>query len=243
MDRPETHNAMGEAMAAELRDAAVELVEDDDVRCIVLTGSGATFNTGADLSTMDGSPEDARRLRAIATRLHTAVAHVAGAPKPAVTGLNGVAAGGGFGLALAGDVVVASESARLEFAYPKVGLSGDGGSTFFLPRIVGHRRAREIALMDEPVPADEAAELGLVTEVVPDDAFEERLAEVAERLAAGPTRAQADVKRLLNRSFARDLRAQLAAETDSITRLVGTDDYTRGIEAFGTDEGAEFEGH
>jgi 2-(1,2-epoxy-1,2-dihydrophenyl)acetyl-CoA isomerase len=243
MDRPDAHNAMNEPMAAELRDATVELVEDDDVRCIVLTGVGGVFNTGADLSVLAGDPTDSRRLRGIATRLHGAVAHLASAPKPTVTGLNGVAAGGGFGLSLSCDLVVASEDARLEFAYPKIGLSGDGGSTYFLPRLVGHRRAREIALLDEPITAAEAESMGLVTEVAPEGEFEDRLAAVAASLADGPTRAQADVKRLLNRSFSRDLRSQLAAETDSLTRLTGTDDYAAGIGAFGGDEKPDFEGH
>jgi len=242
MDRPETHNALNRTMAARLRDATIELVEDDGIRCIVLTGTNGAFNTGADLRVLEGDPSDSRTLREIATSLHTAIAAVANAPKPAVTGLNGVAAGGGFGLAMSGDVVVATESARLEFAYPKIGLSGDGGSTYFLPRLVGHRRAREIALLDEPIPAAQAVKMGLATEVVPDDEFEDRLAAVAAGLAAGPTRAQADVKRLMNRSYSREMRTQLAAETDSLTRLTNTDDYARGIEAFGTDESAEFQG-
>jgi 2-(1,2-epoxy-1,2-dihydrophenyl)acetyl-CoA isomerase len=242
MDRPESHNAMHEPMAAELRDAAVELVEDDGTRCIVLTGVGGAFNTGADVSVLAGEPTDSRKLRGIATRLHGAVAHLASAPKPTVTGLNGVAAGGGFGLALSCDLVVAREDARFEFAYPKIGLSGDGGSTFFLPRLVGHRRAREIALLDEPVDADEADEIDLVTEAVPEGKYEDRLAEVAATLSEGPTRAHADVKRLLNRSYGRDLRSQLAAETDSLTRLTGTDDYATGIDSFGSESDPEFEG-
>lgn len=242
MDRPGSLNSMDREMAEALRTATVEFAEDDAVRCILLTGTGDAFNTGADVSTLSGDPSDARRLRAIATHLHTAIGHVAGAPKPAVTGLNGVAAGGGFGLALSGDLVVASESARLEFAYPRIGLSGDGGATYFLPRLVGRRRAREIALLDEPISADRAVELGLATEVVPDGEFEDRLAAVATDLAAGPTRAHAEVKRLLDRSHARDLRSQLAAETDSLARLTRTDDYARGIEAFPTDESPEFDG-
>jgi 2-(1,2-epoxy-1,2-dihydrophenyl)acetyl-CoA isomerase len=242
MDRPETHNAMDESMAAALRDAVLDLVEDDAVRCVVLTGAGPAFNTGADLAALDGTAADGRRLRAVATRLHTAVAALASAPKPVVTAVNGVAAGGGFGLALAGDLVLVSETARLEYAYTRLGVSGDGGSTYFLPRLVGSRRAREIALLDEPITPETAVADGLATEVVPADDLTERTAELAARLAEGPTQAHGATKRLLTRSFSRDLRTQLAAETDSISRLTATEDYAAGHAAFGEEESPEFEG-
>lgn len=242
MDRPDSHNAMDVAMADALQSAVVDLVADDAVRCLVLTGTGPAFNTGADLTAMDGSAGDGRRLRSVATRLHKAVRTLASGPTPVVTAVNGVAAGGGFGLALAGDVVLVSDAARLEYAYTSLGVSGDGGSTFFLPRLVGRRRAREIALLDDPIDPEEAVADGLATEAVPADELEERTAEVAARLAEGPTRAHAATKRLLDRSHGRDLPAQLAAETDAITRLTRTDDYAAGLEAFGGDEEPTFEG-
>lgn len=242
MDRPGKNNAMDARMAGEIRDAAIELVEDDDLRCIVLTGTGATFNTGADLTTLSGDESDGARLRGIAGRLHAAVSELARAPKPVVTGVNGVVAGGGIGLALCGDVVLAAESARFEFAYPRIGLSADGASTYFLPRLVGLRRAQEIALRDEPVPAEEAVEIGLATEAVPDDEFDDRLAEEAASLAEGPTRAYAVTRRLLRESFERGLDEQMAVEADELAGLTATADYARGIEAFLGDEAAEFEG-
>jgi 2-(1,2-epoxy-1,2-dihydrophenyl)acetyl-CoA isomerase len=243
MERADQHNALTVEMANELRDATGDLVEDDDVRCLVLTGSGDAFNTGADLSELSGDETDGRRLRALATRLHRAVRNVATAPMPTVTGVNGVAAGGGFGLALSGDLVLVADDARFEFAYPEIALSGDGGSTYFLPRLVGHRRAREIVLLDEPIPPAEAVEMGLATEVVPAADFDERLAELAATLAEGPTRAYGATKRLLNKSYARNLPAQLAAETDSLSRLSGTDDFARGHAAFFEDEAPRFEGN
>ncbi|WP_135822738.1 enoyl-CoA hydratase/isomerase family protein [Halostella litorea] len=242
MERADRHNAMNARMAGELRDATADLVEDDGVRAAVLTGTGAAFNTGADLTAFSGDATDGRDLRTVASRLHAAVRNLATAPMPTVTGVNGVAAGGGFGLALSADLVVVDEDARFEFAYPKLGLSGDGGSTFFLPRLVGHRRAREIALLDEPIPAEEAVEMGLATEVVGSDAFDDRLAELAATLSEGPTRAHAATKRLLNRSYSRTLPAQLAAETDSVSRLAGTEDYARGHAAFRGDDEPAFEG-
>ncbi len=240
MDRPETNNAMDPRMARQVRDATMDLVEDDDVRCLVLTGTAGAFNTGADLTALAGDSSDGRRLRTIATRLHTTVAHLAGAPKPTITAVSGVAAGGGFGLALSGDLVVMADGARLEFAYPRIGLSGDGGSTYFLPHLVGYRRAREIALLDEPIGAERAVECGLATEAVPEEAFDDRVAELAADLADGPTRAQAEVKRLLDRQG--DLHSQMAAEVDSLARLARTGDYARGHAAFLAGEPADFEG-
>jgi 2-(1,2-epoxy-1,2-dihydrophenyl)acetyl-CoA isomerase len=242
LDRPEEYNSLSAAMAAELRDAAVELVEDDDVRAVVVAGSGPAFCAGADLEALAGDATDARRLRTVATRLHTAVAHLAGAPKPTVTAVEGVAAGGGFGLALAGDLVLVHEDARFEYTYPRIGLSGDGGSTWLLPRLVGRRRAREVVLLDEPIDPEEAVADGLATEVVPDDEFDDRVAELAADLADDATRAHAATMRLIDRSFGRDLRAQLAAETDSLARLTATGDYERGYEAFFGDGEPAFEG-
>ncbi|WP_158056302.1 enoyl-CoA hydratase/isomerase family protein [Halorussus halophilus] len=246
IERPATHNSLDRQTAADLQAAVERVVDDRAVRCVVLTGTESVFCTGADLSVLDGDSngdsDDPRRLREIATRLHATVAHLATARKPVVAGVNGVAAGGGLGLALCADVVLASENARFEFAYPKLGLSGDGGSTYFLPRLVGLRKAQEIALLDEPIPADEAVEIGLATEVGPSGEFEDRLAELATRLADGPTRAYGATKRLLSKSYGRNLSAQLAAETDAITQLARTGDYERGLAAFFEKEEAEFEG-
>ncbi|WP_255170035.1 enoyl-CoA hydratase/isomerase family protein [Natrononativus amylolyticus] len=242
MDRPERHNAMDAAMARDLADALESLSADDDVRCLVLTGTGGAFNTGADLSTLEGDASDAERIGAIATPLHRAVRAIAGAPKPVVTGINGVVAGGGLGLALVGDVVVISEDARLEYAYPKIGLSGDGGATWFLPRLLGYREAQRFALLDEPIGPADAVDLGLATEAVPADEFADRLAELANRLASGPTLAYAEIKTLLRESTTADLEGHLATEKRRITGLAETADYAAGLEGFFEKERAGFEG-
>lgn len=242
LDRPRSNNSVDLATAEALRAAAVDLVADDDVRCIVTTGVGATFNTGADLSVLDGDATDEGTIRSLADRLHAYVSELARAPKPVVCGVNGVVAGGGIGPSMCGDVVLAAESARWEFAYPRVGLSADGGSSYFLPRLVGLRRAQEIAFRDEPVGAAEAAEIGLATEVVPDDAFDDRLAEEARRLADGPTRAYAQTRALLRTSFDRGLDEQLAAEAERIASLTRTDDFAEGVEAFFARRDPDFRG-
>lgn len=241
-DRPERNNSMNRQAADELHEAAIDLVEDETVRCIVLTGTEGAFNTGADLTMLSGDGTDAAIIRRVADDLHGMVSQLARAPKPVVCGVNGVAAGGGVGPALCGDVVIAAESARFEFAYPRIGLSADGGSSYFLPRLVGLREAQRIAFQDEPIDAPEAVELGLATETVPDDEFEARLAEEAARLAEGPTLAHAATKGLLRGSFDRSLNEQLATEAETIAELTASEDFARGLESFMGEGDADFEG-
>jgi len=236
------YNGLDGGTIDELLHAVTELAEDDDARCLALTGSDGTFCTGADLSGFEGDASDAPRLRRLASGLHDVVLQLHQAPKPVVVGLNGVAAGGGFGLALTGDAVVMSEQARLEYAYRRIGLTGDGGSTFALPRLVGLRRAREIALLDEPVDPEAAVSMGLVTESVPAERFEQRFHEVASDLASGPTAALGATRRLLAESFERGPAEAMAAETDAIANAARTEDYARGHAAFFTEEEPEFTG-
>lgn len=242
LDRPDAHNALDRATAIDLRDALTAATTAGDVRCVVLEGSESAFCTGADLAAFEGDGTDERRLDAVATRLHESVKTLATADVPTITAVSGVAAGGGFGLALAGDVVLASETARFEYSYPRVGLSGDAGATWFLPRLVGLRRAREFLLLDEPVGPSEAVEMGLATEAVDQDGWRERVDDLASDLASGPTKAYATAKRLFNRSYERSLSTQLAAEKDAISRLARTEDYAAGYEAFFTKDVPDFRG-
>jgi len=241
-DNPQGRNALDIDGATELVDAATTLGSDPDVRCIVLTHTGQFYGTGADLTQLDGDSSDETDIRQLAGRLHEAIVQFHQAPKPVLGGIDGVAAGAGFGLALVPDLLVVSEDARLEFAYPRIGLTGDGGSTFFLPRLVGLRAAKEIVLLDEPITAERAVELGLATEAVPSEGFEKRLDELATQLAEGPTVALGEASRLVTESFARGIEGQLAAETDTIARATRTDDYERGHAAFFGDGNPEFTG-
>ncbi|WP_254862727.1 enoyl-CoA hydratase/isomerase family protein [Halovivax gelatinilyticus] len=242
MNRTDRHNAMDPEMAESIADGLESLAGDDDVRCIVLTGAGHVFNTGADLSTLDGDETDANEIDDIAGPLHESVRTMATAPKPVVTGINGIVAGGGLGLALASDVALMSESARIEYAYPKIGLSGDGGITWLLPRLVGLRRAQSFTLLGEAFEPTEAVEYGLVTETAPADAFDERLAEIAEKLASGPTRAYGTIRQLLFAGADRSLDAHLVDERDRLTDLTGTTDYASGVGTFFEDGEPEFVG-
>lgn len=242
LDSTSNFNSLNPTMADELVDATTRLADDDAVRCITLRGTDGVFCAGADLAQFDGDESDAPELRSLASTLHDSMLALHQAPKPVVTGVNGVAAGAGFSMALSGDAVVMADDARLEFAYGRVGLTGDGGSTFWLPRLVGLRRAKELVLMDEPVDADYAVSLGLVTESVPSDEFDDRLEAMAERLAGGPTKAFGATKQLLNESFGREFAGQLAEETDTIAGATRTEDYQRGHAAFFGKEDPEFVG-
>jgi 2-(1,2-epoxy-1,2-dihydrophenyl)acetyl-CoA isomerase len=240
--RPDHLNALTMELAEELREAVTDLSDDNEVRCIILQGAGDAFSAGADLSRLDGSPSDEPRIRQLASTLHETILRLHRVKKPVVVGVNGTAAGAGFGLALSGDIVLASDAASFEYAYPRVGLTGDGGSTFFLPRLVGLRRAKEIALLDEPIDPDRAVELGIATEVVAADEFDERLAAIASRLSNGPTEAFGRIKQLVTEGFDRRLEDQLAAETNAIAKSTRTEDYASGHAAFHGAEDPEFVG-
>lgn len=244
LDDEAGRNAVTLDSADELIDAVVSLGEDPDARCIVLTHAGQFFGTGADLTQFDGhdAEGDATKIRQLAGRIHEAVIQFHQTETPVVGGIDGIAAGAGFSLALVPDLLVLSEESRIEFAYPRIGLTGDGGSTFFLPRLVGLRKAKEIALLDEPIGAEEAVEMGLANEAVPSGEFEDRLEELASDLATGPTFALGSATRLMTESFDRSLESQLAEETDTIATATRTGDFGKGLDAFFGDGEPEFTG-
>lgn len=242
MDRPDRHNAMDPAMAETVAGSLEDFASDDDVRCIVLTGSGSTFNTGADLAGLSGDASDEAVIDSVAGPLHASIRTMTTAPKPVVTGINGIVAGGGLGLALASDIAIMSDEARIQYAYPSIGLSGDGGITWLLPRLLGLRRAQSFALRNEAFEAAEAVDAGLVTEAVPAPDFDNRLAETAAELADGPTQAYGRIKQLLFEGEARSLDDHLEHERERLTSLTATADYATGIATFFDDEEPEFTG-
>lgn len=242
LDSTAGHNAITMEMADELHRAAIDLGDDDSVRAIVLTHTGDFFGAGADLSAFAGDESDAPFLRRLAGRLHEAILEFHQAEVPIIGAIDGVAAGAGFSLAIMPDIVVLSADATLEYAYPRIGLTGDGGTTFYLPRLVGLRRAREILLLDEPIGPDEAVELGLATEAAPLDEFEQRVDELAARIADGPTASLGVTKRLMTESFGRTLETQLSAEVDAMAAAARSEDFKRGYRAFFEDGDPTFVG-
>lgn len=235
-------NTINDGFNDELVYLATTLTEDDDVRCIVLRGSDGVFSAGGNVAEFEAHESYAPDIRRTATALHDGVAQLKRGETPLVTGIDGAAVGAGFSLALMGDVSVMHEEAYLQYGYPGVGLTGDGSSTFYLPRIVGLQKAKKIALLNERIAPEEAVEMGLVTEVASDEEFEERLEEVSRRIASGPTKAYGRIVEMFEESYARYLPDQLAEETEQMARTSKTRDYAEGVGAFQEGREPEFEG-
>ena len=244
LDRPDAANALNPQMAADLADAAVACEADDSIRAVVLTGAGdKLFCGGGDLRSFAEAGDGARAMVLEMTKnLHSAVSRFARLDAPVLVALNGTAGGGGMSLALAGDLMFAAETAKLTMAYTRAGLSPDGSSTYFLARIVGLRRAAELALLNRVLSAQEALEWGLVNRVLPANELMPAALETAERLAAGPTRAFGTAKRLLLDGFAQSLDTQMEYESRGIADCLSSADGREGVRAFLNKRKPAFEG-
>ncbi len=243
LDRPDAANAFTPGMCRDLFDAAVACDERDDVRAVLLTGAGKMFSAGGDLRFFKAQGDGlGTALRTMTADLHAAVATFARMDAPVVCAVNGMAAGAGFSLAASCDYVIAGASARFTLAYTAAGLSPDGSATWFLPRLVGLRRARELMLTNRMLSADEARDLGIVDRVVADDALAEEAATQAALFAAGPTKAFGATKRLLQETWANGLETQTDRESRSIAGLSRTGDAREGIDAFVAKRRPDFKG-
>ena len=244
LNRPDNLNAWNLQLGLDLR-AAVERARDDGaVRAVMITGAGRGFSSGADLreprdTSGEGLPDLSGRLRDV---YHPILIGIREMPKPVVAAVNGPAVGIGCSLALACDLVMAAESAYFLLAFVNIGLIPDGGSTAFVPARAGHARAVEMALLGERVPARQALDWGLVNRVVGDDELGTEAPALVERLAAGPTVAYANAKRLLNRRLYSDLEGQLEAEADAQREQGATADFLEGVVAFAEKRPPRFTG-
>ena len=247
LDRPEVRNAL----SADTMDRLVSALDEcrnSQVRAVVLTGAGGAFCSGADVRGFtnvleSGTEQLSAHLRQQAARLHRdVVLAIRTLPKPVIAAVDGVAAGGGLGLALACDLRLASEKARFVMAYAGIGATADGGSTYYLPRLVGPALAMEMYLVNEPIRAKRALEMGLVNRVVPGEELQRHAAELAGRLASGPTVAFGRVKALMDASWSADLGSQLDAETAAISEIALTDDFQEGVTAFVEKRAPRFRG-
>jgi len=243
LNRPDAYNALNLALARDLFHAVLEADEDRAVRSIVITGAGKAFCAGGDVKDFADNPERIGILiKELTTYLHGAVSRLARAQKPVVMAVNGVAAGGGMSLALAGDLVVAAESAKFTMAYSKIAASPDGSSTYFLPRLIGLRRAIELCYTNRALTAREAMDWGLVNRVHPDAEFAGSVSALARELAQGPTLAFGRAKLLFHQSTQESLETQMELEAQAIAASGHTEDFRNGVTAFARKQPASFQG-
>jgi 2-(1,2-epoxy-1,2-dihydrophenyl)acetyl-CoA isomerase len=229
-NRPQSLNTIDAAMARELLAVSGAIAEDASVRAVVLTGEGRAFMAGGDLAAMQARP--GAIAAEIIDPLHAALRLLATVDAPVIASVHGVVAGAGVSLMLGADLAIAAEGTRFNLAYINIGASCDGGASFALPRIVGVRQALEIALLSEPFDADQALRMRLVNRVVAASALASETAQLAHRLAAGPTRAMGHMRRLMRRAFASTFEEQLDAEKAAFAASAATADFDEGVRAF-----------
>jgi 2-(1,2-epoxy-1,2-dihydrophenyl)acetyl-CoA isomerase len=243
LNRPDAANGLSMDMARELLAASVACRGDPAVRAVLLTGTGRFFCAGGDLK---GFVDNADTLYAfvkeLTTHLHAAIANFARMRAPLVVAVNGAAAGAGFSLAAAGDLVLAARTAKFSMAYTAAGLVPDGSSTWFLPRVIGLRRTQELMLTNRRLSAEEALEWGIATRVVEDAELAGEALRLARQLADGPTGAFGAVKELLAASFECSLETQLENESQAIAEAAVTADGREGVAAFFAKRAAVFRG-
>lgn len=243
LNRPDAANGLTPVMCREIYDAATVCDHDPGVRAVLLTGAGAMFCAGGDIRAFQEAGDDMGALVSNMTLpLHGAVSVFSRMDAPVVVAVNGTAAGGGLSLAISGDIVIAADTARFTLAYTAAALSPDGSSTWFLPRLIGLRRARELMLTNRVLTAAEAAGYGMIDRAV--DAAD--LMEEAERqaglFASGPTGAYGAVKRLLAVTFSESLEGQMAHEARGIAVRLRSPDGKEGVSAFVGKRPPRFEG-
>ncbi len=234
-DRPERLNALTFEAYADLRDLLGEVPNRDDVRVLIVTGTGRGFCSGGDVKDIIGALQEmgAKELLEFTRMTGTVVKRMRECPLPIIAAVNGVAAGAGAVIALAADLRILARSARFSFLFTKVGLAGaDMGSAYLLPRLIGLGRATELLLLGEDVEPARAAEIGLANRVVEDDALMKEASELATRLAAGPATAYATTKMLISRELDTDLAGSLELEAYAQALLMTSDDHKEFYKAF-----------
>jgi 2-(1,2-epoxy-1,2-dihydrophenyl)acetyl-CoA isomerase len=232
LNRPAAANGMNDSLLRELADAAQRCTAAE-TKVVTLTGAGRFFSAGGDLKAMAASPlGPGPFVKGIADDLHKAISTFARMDAVLITAVNGVAAGAGFSLAATGDLVLAASSASFTMAYTKAGLSPDGSSSYYLPRLIGVRRTSELMLTNRTLSAEDALGWGIVTEVVDGAELEARTEALATQIAAGAKQSHAAVKKLLMVTFDNDIEKQMALEAAAIGDNADGPDGREGIDAF-----------
>jgi len=240
LNRPDRLNSFTRAMHAELRDALDNL---GDARVVILTGEGRGFCAGQDLNDRAVAPGEAVDLgETVEESWNPLVRTLASLPQPVIARVNGVAAGAGANIALACDLVIAARSAKFIQSFSSLGLIPDSGGSWHLPRLIGQARALGLALTGEPLPAEQAADWGLIWKSVEDDQLDSEVDAVATKLASLPPLGLAAIKQIVRTSWSRTLDQELELQRDEMRRLGFTEDYREGVAAFLEKRPAKFEG-
>src|SRR3989475_6285541 len=243
LNRPDAYNALNRGLGQDLFHAALDVDDDPDVRCVVITGAGKAFCAGGDVKDFaDNLDHIGALVKELTTYLHGAVSRLCRSEKPVIMAVNGVAAGGGFSFALCGDLVLAAESAKFTMAYSKIAATPDGSSSYFLPRVIGLPRAMELYFTNRVLSARQALEWGLVTRVVPDAELTAAVSTLARELAQGPTKAFGGAKRLFHQSTWESLETQMELEAQAIAASGRTEDFKNGVRAVANNKAPTFEG-
>jgi len=242
LNRPDKLNALNPRMFADLGAALDRFEADAALRCLMITGEGRGFCAGADLTARDMESAAPDLGQSLIERYNPLVLRLTGLDRPVVAAVNGVAAGAGCNLALAADIVIAGRSASFMQAFVRIGLMPDAGGTWVLPRLAGQARAMGLAMLGEALPAEKAAEWGLIWDCVDDDILMTEAGELAARLARGPTLALGHIKSAIRAATANGLEDQLALEARSQAALGRSDDYREGVLAFREKRPAAYRG-
>jgi 2-(1,2-epoxy-1,2-dihydrophenyl)acetyl-CoA isomerase len=239
LNRPDAANGMNDTMTRELADAATRC-DAPATKVVVITGEGRFFCAGGDLKSFAAAETRGPFIKGVADDLHRAISTFARMNAVVIISVNGVAAGAGFSLAVTGDLVLAAESSSFTMAYTRAGLSPDGSSSYYLPRLIGITKTKELMLTNRTLTAPEASQWGLVTEVVPDAELAARTDKLAGQMAATASGSNGGVKNLLLSTFSAGLEEQMELEGRLIANLADSADGREGIDAFLAKRKAEF---
>ncbi|TJY37126.1 enoyl-CoA hydratase-related protein [Pontimicrobium aquaticum] len=232
LNRPEVFNSFNREMALTLQDTLEVCEKDDEVRAIVLTGSGKAFCAGQDLKEVTSPELNPGFKKILEEHYNPIILRIRNIEKPIIAAVNGVAAGAGANIALACDIVVANQKAHFIQAFSLIGLIPDSAGTFFLPRLIGFQKATALAMLGNKISAEEAERLGMIYKFVPSEEFEETTHRIALKLANMPTKALGLIKKTFNQSLTNSLEEQLALESKHQIEAAGTEDYAEGVAAF-----------
>ena len=231
LNRPEKYNSFIREMALSFQNTLANCESDDSIRCILITGAGKAFCAGQDLKEAI-DPQGPEIEQIVREHYNPIIKRIREIEKPVIAAVNGVAAGAGANLALACDIVTATQSAKFIQAFSKIGLIPDSGGTYFLPRLIGLPKATAFMMTGEPVSSEKAEALGMIYAVYEDAEFESKTLELARSIAAMPTKGLGYTKRLLNQSFNNSLEDQLDLEAATQSLSAHADDHKEGIQAF-----------